>query len=299
MSRSPAKPASSDEKSSAPSYKPDPKAVALIQEADKKLSKSGFFSMLSGGNKYEEGRELLQKAAAQFKISKQWQEAGDAYARSAEIADKQLKDVHEACTDYVNAAKAYKNVSGELSIRYLQRAVDLHMENNKFSQAARLWKEMAEMQEKEMNYDAAGHCYEKAADCFQAEDSRVNAASCMIKVADLALEQEKFARAIEIYDKVSNDSLDNTAARWSIKDYLFKALICHLAIAAKSNDQSMEPVEEAINKYTEMLPSLEGNNQHSPETIEPPHSTSCSYSYSYSLSLASFPFVFLFQELVN
>ena len=82
------KPATSPAKSSKPaaataetktaaSYPVDKKGLELMAEANKKLNKSGLLSMLSGSaSKYEEAREILQKAAAQFKISKNWQEAG-------------------------------------------------------------------------------------------------------------------------------------------------------------------------------------------------------------------------------
>lgn len=255
----------------APSYKPDPKGLSLLQEADKKLSKSGLLGLFSSSNKYEEARDLLQKAAAQFKISKNWQEAGDAFAKSADIAEKQLKEIHEATTDYVNAAKCFKNVSSELALKYYQLAVDLHMENNKFSQAARIWKELAELNEKEMNAEGAMNAYQKAADCFEAEDSKVNASSCLIKVADLAAEQQDYKKAIEIYENVSNASLENTAARWSVKDYLFKALLCQFVMAASTSKQDMDAMDAAIAKYTEMLPSLEGkhtNSRNKADTLE-------------------------------
>jgi propanediol dehydratase small subunit len=73
MSKSPAK---ADEKSSS-SYPVDKKGLELMAEAGKKLNKSGFSSLFSGGSKYEDAREIIQKAAAQFKIAKNWQEAGE------------------------------------------------------------------------------------------------------------------------------------------------------------------------------------------------------------------------------
>lgn len=242
-------------------YRVDPKGLSYLEEANKVLKKSGFSSLFSSSNKYEDGRELLQKAAAQFKIAKNWQEAGDTYFKSGEIAEKNLKELFDASSDYTNAAKAYKNVNGEQAAKAYRLAINLHMEGNKFSSAARLWKELGELEEKNLNVSAAAHCYEKAADCFEAEDSKANASSCWVKVADLALEQEEYARAVEIYEKVAAACADNSGMRWSVKDYLFKALLCQFALASSSPRQELEPVRKAVEKYLDLLPQLDGTRE--------------------------------------
>ena len=71
--------AGSEQKQQA-NYVVDKKGLELMSEANKKLNKSGFSSLFSGNSKYEEAREILAKAAAQFKISKNWQEAGELYS---------------------------------------------------------------------------------------------------------------------------------------------------------------------------------------------------------------------------
>ena len=47
------------------------KAAQYVQQAEKKLQKGGFMSMLSGGNKQEEAAELYLKAANTYKMAKQ------------------------------------------------------------------------------------------------------------------------------------------------------------------------------------------------------------------------------------
>ena len=42
----------------------------LVQEAEKKLNPSGFFSFLSGGPKFDEAAELYEKAANLHKVAK-------------------------------------------------------------------------------------------------------------------------------------------------------------------------------------------------------------------------------------
>lgn len=77
-----------------------------MKDAEKRLNAFSLFSSKSA--KYEDAIELYTKAAASYKMNKNWQEAGDAYVAAAECSEK-LKEEHDVCTHYVNAAKAYKN----------------------------------------------------------------------------------------------------------------------------------------------------------------------------------------------
>ena len=97
-------------------------------------------------------------------MSKNWQEAGDAYVKAAEIYEKNLKEPHDACTRYIEAARAYRNVDTKAAIKYFGIAVDMHMEGNRFSVAAKLYKDIAELYEKEMDHEGAKQAFTKAAD---------------------------------------------------------------------------------------------------------------------------------------
>lgn len=50
-----------------------------------------------------------------------------------------------------------------------------------------------------------------------------------LKVADLAAIEADYYKAIGYYEKVGKVSIDNNLMKWSVKDYFFKAGICHLA----------------------------------------------------------------------
>ena len=188
--------------SSKPPYRVDPRGDQFMKEAEKKLSKSSIMGFFSGGasQKYEDAIELILKAAAQYKVSKNCQqqhsprpcrqppppvlrassdcplraadcggagqEAGDAYVKAAEIYEKNLKEAHDARSKYVDAAKAYKNVDTKAAVKYYSVAVDMDMEGNRFSTAAKLYKDIAELYEKELDYDNAKNAYTRAADCY-------------------------------------------------------------------------------------------------------------------------------------
>ena len=81
-----------------------------------------------------------------------------------------------------------------------------------------------------------------------------------MKVAALSAELEDYKKAIEIYERISQKALEGSSAgRWGVKDYLFKALLCHLVLGAKKND--MAGVEAAVDKYKDMLPQLDGTRE--------------------------------------
>lgn len=50
-----------------------------------------------------------------------------------------------------------------------------------------------------------------------------------LKVADLAAIAGDYYKSTEQYEKVAKSSIDNNLMKWSVKDYLLKAGICHLA----------------------------------------------------------------------
>lgn len=56
-----------------------------------------------------------------------------------------------------------------------------------------------------------------------------------LKVADLAAIEGDYYKAIAQYEKVAKVSVDNQLMKWSVKDYFFKAGICHLASGVSSS----------------------------------------------------------------
>jgi len=226
------------------------KALELMALAEKKVRAFSFFSNSSK----EEAVELFDKASAQFKISKQFKGAGEAYLRAAEVSSY-LKNELEACNYYTQAAKAFKNVSSSDAVRAYRICVQMHMENNRFSTAAKMYQAIAELEEKENHIRTSIEAYEKAAECFFAEDSSTSGNQMLLKIAHFAAQQEDYKKAIEIFDKVSLASLDTKLLSYSVKDYMFKASLCHFAMASKTGDVSS--VTAAVDKYKDLHPAFE------------------------------------------
>lgn len=50
-----------------------------------------------------------------------------------------------------------------------------------------------------------------------------------LKVADLAALESDYYKSINNYERIGRQSINNNLMKWSVKDYLLKAGICHLA----------------------------------------------------------------------
>jgi alpha-soluble NSF attachment protein len=73
-----------------------------------------------------------------------------------------------------------------------------------------------------------------------------------LKVADLSAHDENdFGKAIEIYEKVAAGSVSNNLMVWSVKEYLFKAGLCHLAMNA-INEGKPSDSQAAFDRYANM-----------------------------------------------
>ena len=105
------------------------KAIALVQEAEKKLNssksflgglfgwvfflKSGLVKMTQllfcyrGANKQDEALECYGRAANLFKMAKKWSQAGQTFVTVATHHSK-LGNKHDSATNYVDAANCYK-----------------------------------------------------------------------------------------------------------------------------------------------------------------------------------------------
>jgi alpha-soluble NSF attachment protein len=244
--------------------------VRRIEKGEKKLK--GWFG---GSGKYEEAAEMFEKAANLYKMSKQCKEkgnsfffffdffffffqkgdeAGEAYRRVADC-QKNAKSNHEAASSLVNAATCFKKSNVKSAIRALREAVDLYQDEGRFSIAAKQQKEIAELCEKELDFEGAIDEYKAAADMFDGEDATSSSNACLLKVALFSAQLERFKEAIEIYEKIAAKSIDNNLLKWSVKDYLFRAGLCHLALG------DFVGAKRAIDKYEEMDQSFQSSRE--------------------------------------
>ncbi|KAL7747230.1 vesicular-fusion protein S17 [Sorochytrium milnesiophthora] len=223
----------------------------LMEKADKTLN-AGFLRSLMGGNKYEEAEELYTKAANQYKLAKKWKEAGDAFVKSADMQIR-LSERDEAAQRFLDASNAYKKSNPEAlplcpdAVNALKQAIAILTERGRFQMAAKHQKSVAEIYETDLvDLNKSMEAYEVAAEWFAGEDSTALANGCLIKVATFAAQLEQYDKAIEVFDRVAAASADNALTKWSLKDYFFKATLCHLCKGDYVGAQ------RALEKYNDM-----------------------------------------------
>jgi len=202
------------------------KADQLMASAAKKRDGFTFFG---GTQKFEEAAEMFTEAGNAYKMAKDWKSAWDAFKKAADC-QLRAQSRHDACQAWISASVCYKKCDVSAAIECLKLAVDSYCNIGKFSMAAKHQKEIAEIYEAELDLDSAIAAYRQAADYFSGEDSTSSANACLLKVAQFSAQNEKYAEAIEIYEKCAAQSVDNNLLKWSVKDYLLKAGLCHLCV---------------------------------------------------------------------
>uniref|UniRef100_A0A671U3L7 NSF attachment protein beta n=1 Tax=Sparus aurata TaxID=8175 RepID=A0A671U3L7_SPAAU len=193
-------------------------AIQLMADADKKVKSSGSFlgGMFGGGHhKVEEACEMYCRAANMFKMAKNWSEA----------------------------------------IKCLNAAVDIYTDMGRFTIAAKHHISIAEIYEAELvDIEKAIAHYEQAADYYKGEESNSSANKCLLKVGAYCAQLEQYQKAIEIYEQVGANTMDNPLLKYSAKEYFFKASLCHFIV-----DELNAKI--AIEKYEEMFPAFSDSRE--------------------------------------
>lgn len=192
------------------------------KKADKKIN---GWALL--GSKYEDAADLLTQSANQFKLAKSWDKAGSVFIKLSNCHLK-LDSRHEAATAYVDAASCYKKTSTKGAISCYLQAVDIYVDMGRYSNAAKYCKEIGELYELEKNSDKAILYFEKAADYYEFQESNSLANKCKLKVAEISAQLEQYQKAIQIYEDVARQSLNNNLLKYGVRGHLLNAGICQL-----------------------------------------------------------------------
>nr|XP_028683956.1 beta-soluble NSF attachment protein isoform X6 [Macaca mulatta] len=252
-------------------------AVQLMAEAEKRVKAShSFLRGLFGGNtRIEEACEMYTRAANMFKMAKNWSvsssAAGNAFCQAAKL-HMQLQSKHDSATSFVDAGNAYKKADPQEAINCLNAAIDIYTDMGRFTIAAKHHITIAEIYETElvdiekvicgswrkvMELDLNLLCslaiahYEQSADYYKGEESNSSANKCLLKVAAYAAQLEQYQKAIEIYEQVGANTMDNPLLKYSAKDYFFKAALCHFIVDELNAKLALEKYEEMFPAFTD------------------------------------------------
>ncbi|CAK9860593.1 unnamed protein product [Sphagnum jensenii] len=219
------------------------------KKADKKLGGWSVF-----GGKYDDAADLLEKAANSYKLAKSWNRAANVYIKLANCQLK-LDSKHEAASAYVDAANCYKKSQPQEAVRMLNLAINMFEDIGRLSMAAKHYKDIADIYEKEENVERAMEYYEKAAELYSGEGIDSTANQCKIKVAQFAAQLEQYNKAITIYEDVAKQSMSNNLLKYSVKGYLLNAGLCQIC------GKDVVAINNALEKYQELDPTFSSTRE--------------------------------------
>ncbi|CBI18077.3 hypothetical protein VitviT2T_011878 [Vitis vinifera] len=220
------------------------KGEEFEKKAEKKLSGWGLF-----GSKYEDAAELYEKAANSFKLAKSWDKAGSINIKLANCHLK-LDSKHEAANAYADAANCYKKTSNKEAIACLEQAAAIFLEIGRLNMAARYYKEIGELYEVDQNLQQAIEKFDQAAELFQSEEVTTSANQCRQKVAQFSAQLEQYPKAIEIYEEIARQSLNNNLLKYGVRGHLLNAGLCQLCKG------DVVAITNSLERYQELDPTF-------------------------------------------
>lgn len=218
---------------------PTTKADKLLAQADKKANKFDWFG-LSKSQNMGDAAELYSKAAAQYKILKEYAKAGECYEKAAKCnmgADNEI----EAKQCWRDAGKCFRHVDYKRAISAYKHAIQFNLDANRFGQAAKLEEEIGDMLAEDDHFDEAIQAYEQSADYYGAENDNGNKNKRLLKVAHMCGKAKRWEKAIKIFEDTAKSSVDNNLLRWKVKEYLFKCML--LQINLKCDEDATKKVD--------------------------------------------------------
>ncbi|CAL5425784.1 unnamed protein product [Camellia sinensis] len=163
-----------------------------------------------------------------------WDQAGSAYVKLANCHLK-LDSKHEAAGAYASAAHCYKKTNTKETISCLEQAVNMFKEIGRLNMAARYYKEIAESYEAEQNFEQAIFYYEKRL------------------IFSKAKIWNRYQQAIEIYEDIARQSLNNNLLKYGVKGHLLNAGIGQLC---KGKGDTVA-INNALEKYQDLADAID------------------------------------------
>ncbi|KAF2768674.1 TPR-like protein [Teratosphaeria nubilosa] len=233
----------------------DPRA--LIQKAEQFSKSSGGFFSFGKSDKYEQAVDLYTQAANAFRLQKDGRSAGQAFEKAAQIQTENLSEPDDAANTMTEAFKSYRKDEPEDAARCLEQAINHYTSKGNFRRAATHKQNVAELYEVEIgDLKRASDAYEEAAGWFEADNAEALANKLYLKVADIAALNGDYQKSVSLYERTAKSSINNNLMKWSVKEYLLKAGICHLCT------QDLVATNRALESYRDMDPAFASTREH-------------------------------------
>lgn len=136
-------------------------------------------------------------------------------------------------------------------MRVLEKAISQFTLRGQFRRAANHQMELGELFEKELDDPTrAIDSFNTAGDWYFQDQAEALSNKAFLRVADLAGLHGEYARAVENFDRVAKQSLNNNLTKWGLKEHFLKAGLCRIA------DQDTVSAERAMEEYVEWDPNF-------------------------------------------
>lgn len=139
--------------------------------------------------------DAYKKAANCYKISGNWQKAGDLHMGIASI-----ETGYGQMMNYVKAAEAYAHINHVLAITAYEKANITGAELGYYSNMAKNMDSVAKMYHSDGNLVAAVEAYEMAYKYYDIDNMKASAASTASSAANLCIEISDYVKAIRLLD---------------------------------------------------------------------------------------------------
>ncbi len=183
-------------------------------------------------------------------------QAGRAFEKAASIQNSKLSEPGDAANTLTEAFKAYRKTDPEDAARVLNQVVSHYTSTGNFRRAAGHMETLGGLYEELDDRKRALEAYSTAASWYEDDNAEALSNKLYLKAADLGALDGNYHQAIENYERVAKSSVASNLMKWSVKEYLFKAGLCHLA----SGD--MVGVNRALQGYRDLDPTFASTREH-------------------------------------
>ncbi len=155
-----------------------------------------------------------------------------------------------------DAFKAYRKSSPEDAVRCLSQAIDHYLSKGGggFRRAATQKQLVAELYEEMGDTPNARSAYEATAQWYEDDNAPALANKFNLKAGELAALDNDYLDAIKRFEHVARQAISNNLLRYSVKDYLLRAGVCHLAL-------DIIGAKRAFESYQGLDPSFTNTDQ--------------------------------------
>lgn len=202
-------------------------AAELMRQADKKAKSKSLMSFFGEPSENaERAVELYEKAAVIYKLGKDYDNAGQAYLKAADVTCNILKEKYTAGDKYQQAGTCFSKVSQKSAENAYLQAINCYVDSGYLDRAARILCSIAEM------YEGTDDClkyYKEALDMYESNGKDAENNKILDKLASyLVLNKDDFLTAANYYERIADYHTRSGILHYDTRVHA-KVVLCHLA----------------------------------------------------------------------